>query len=243
MKISLIILFAFTWVFVPSVFAQSVTVTGKEVTFRRPMPKADYKRSFTINYPKVKAANAALAKQIEKTLAYEKVFDFSIKDELKDSQWLNSADFAVGYNKHGILCVTLTIEGIGAYPSSSSKIIAVNLQNGRRLLPSDLFADLMGLKEQVIRLQKKEIANSIAEIKKDPEARDTNPDTLFKDSVEYTKLTLDEFAISDRGVTFTHDYGFPHALLALQPSGEYFLPWSKLQPYIKRGGLLGRFVR
>ena len=57
------------------------------------------------------------------------------------------------------------------------------------------------------------------------------------------KEDLDQFSLSDKGVTFIYDYGFPHAIEALQPDGRFFLSWAKLRPFIKRDGLLARFIR
>ena len=51
------------------------------------------------------------------------------------------------------------------------------------------------------------------------------------------------FPISDEGVTFYYDYGFPHVIQALAPDGQYFFKWAELKPFIKPDGLLARFVR
>ena len=53
---------------------------------------------------------------------------------------------------------------------------------------------------------------------------------------------LDEFSISDKGVTFLYDYGFPHAIQALEPDGRYFFTWAQMKQHIKRGGLLAKFI-
>ena len=58
----------------------------------------------------------------------------------------------------------------------------------------------------------------------------------------FTADDLEGFSVGDDGVTFTFDYGFPHVVKALEPDGKYFMTWNELRPFIKRGGLLGRFV-
>ena len=65
---------------------------------------------------------------------------------------------------------------------------------------------------------------------------------MVKDQLNELKFevkNLDEFSVSDKGVTFLYDAGFPHASRALQPAGEYFFSYAELLPYIKRNGPLG----
>jgi len=226
-----------------TVSAQSVTITAKKVTYKRPKPISEYKKTFTINYPKIKAATPAISKKIESTISYEKVFDFTVKEELTELQWLESADYEVGYNKNGMLSISLFIEGSGAYPSGSTKYIVVDLKTGLRLKPADLFSNTAGLLAKVKAAQAKEVADTIVELKKDPENKDIEPELLFKDSAEYQKVSLNEFSVDENGITFRHDYGFPHVVQALQPNGEFFFTWAQLKPYIKAGGLLSRLGR
>ncbi len=226
-----------------TVSAQSVTITAKKVTYKRPKPISEYKKTFTINYPKIKAATPALSKKIESAISYEKVFDFTVKEELTELQWLESADYEVGYNANGMLSISLFIEGSGAYPSGSTKYIVVDLKTGLRLKPADLFSNTAGLLAKVKAAQEKEIADTIVELKKDPENKDIEPELLFKDSAEYQKVSLNEFSVDENGITFRHDYGFPHVVQALQPNGEFFFTWAQLKPYIKAGSLLSRVAR
>lgn len=60
---------------------------------------------------------------------------------------------------------------------------------------------------------------------------------MFRDSEQYNKVSLNEFSISDRGVTFHHNYGFAHVAKALEPNGEFMFTWAQLKPFIKSGGL------
>ena len=121
------LLLIFIAALVSNVSAQSVVVYGKKVTYTRKRPISDGKRTFTINYPKVKAATPALSRKIETAIRY----DINLRDEINDSQWLYEADYDVGYNKHGILSITLTIDGSGAYPSGSTNHVVVNLKTGQ----------------------------------------------------------------------------------------------------------------
>ncbi|MEQ1603678.1 MAG: hypothetical protein ABL999_02305 [Pyrinomonadaceae bacterium] len=224
-------------------YGQSVVVTAKKVTYTRPKPITDFRRAFTVIYPKIKAATPALSKKIEAAISYEKNFEMSIKDELNEIQWLENAAYDVGYNANGILSLSLTIEGSGAYPSDSTKYVVVDIKKGTKVKPADAFTDLSGLLAMVSKAKDKEVAEAIAEIKKDPDNQDADIEMMFKDSEQYKKVTLDEFEIDENGIVFHHDYGFAHVAQALQPEGDFFFSWAELKPFIKPSGLLGRIAR
>ncbi|MEQ1921508.1 MAG: hypothetical protein ABL952_03265 [Pyrinomonadaceae bacterium] len=226
-----------------AVSAQSVTMLNpKKVTYKRPKPLMDFKKTFTITYPRVKAATPALSKKIEAILSYEKIFDFTLKEEMTTIQWLENADYAVNYNANKMLAIELTLEGSGAYPSSTTKYIVVNIANGTRVRPADIFVNTSGLLAKLSKMRDEEVAKKTAEIKADPETKDDDVSTLFADSATYQKVTLDQFQPDEGGIVFHHDYGFPHVAQALQPDGQFFLNWEELKPFIKKGGLLARFV-
>ena len=226
------------------VSAQSVTMLNpKKVTYKRPKPIADHKKSFTITYPKVKAATPAISRKIEAVLSYEKNFDFKLREELSDLQWLEDASYDVNYNANNLLSISLMIEGSAAYPSISTRYLVVNTATGARVRPVDIFVNTRGLLAKLVKMKDAEIAKTKAELKNAPETKDEDLSDLFASSETYNKVKLDEFEIDENGVNFRHDYGFPHVALALQPSGEFFLTWEELKPYIKKGGLLARFIR
>ena len=153
-------------------FAQSVTVTGKKVTYKRPKPIMDFKKTFTIRYPKVKASTPALSHKIEAALSYEKVLGLNLKEELSEPQWLEEADFEVTYNKNGVLCVGLSMNGTAAYPDGTTKSIVVDTATGIRVTPAMAFTNLAGLAAMVKKEQNKEVAQAIIDIKKEQSADD-----------------------------------------------------------------------
>ena len=239
MKIKSLFCLLFTLAFISCAFAQSVVITPKKVTYKRPKPEAEYKKSFTITYPKVKASTPVLSKKIETTLSYEKTLGLNLKEELGELQWLEDAGYDVNYNKNGLLDVTLSMEGSAAYPSSSQKTIVVDLKTGNQVKVIDVFTNLAGLAAKCRKQQQEEIKEAIVEIKKDSPDEDTQ--ALFKDA-NFTTKNLEEFTISEEGVTFIYDYGFPHVIQALQPDGRYTFTWAELKPHIKPGGLFQKFI-
>lgn len=240
-KILLAVIFVATLTFVG--YGQSVVITGKKVTYKRPKPMSEYKKTFTINYPKVKASTPALSRKIEAAISYSSVLKLNLQDELRGNQWLEEADYEVGYNKNGILSIALSMDGTAAYPDGMTKQVVVDLRNGTRVRPVDAFSNLPGLLALVRKARDKEVAQAIADIKKDPENKDIDPSDQFKESAKYNPLKLDEYSVADGGVTFHYDYGFPHVIQALQPAGEFTFTWKQLKPYIKAGGLLTKVAR
>lgn len=224
----LVLMFAFASIS----FAQSVKVTSKKVTYKRTGSEVpDYKKSFIINYPVV---GGAVGKKIEAILSYEKNFDFKLQEEIKEMYWLETADYTVNYNKNNVLDVTLFIEGSGAYPSGSSKYLIVNTKTGTRVKPLDVFTNLNGLVALGEKALKAEIKTETATIKKE------EPDFEFGEYFNKAKFTADNlwaFTVSEKGLTFHYDYGFPHAVQALEPVGDFFFSWAELKPFIKKDGL------
>src|ERR1044072_8607368 len=84
-----------SFLFAAAAFAQTITVTPVKTVYRRPKPITPYKKTFTVTRPKVKGVSAVLAKKIETTIGYEKNFDFSVQEEIRDIQWLEEASFDV----------------------------------------------------------------------------------------------------------------------------------------------------
>lgn len=224
------------------VHAQSVTITKRSVTHTRTSPSAECRKSFVVEYPKVRAANAAIAKRIEKSLDYGVNNLFDLKTELSgEYPWLESASFDVAYNKRGVLSVWLFAEGTAAYPTSLSKYVVIDLRTGRRAAPKDVFADIPGLVRAVRQIQQADVRASIEEIRKEEDYGVEDPARLFE-YAEFTVVHLEGFSVNDDGVTFSYDYGFPRILAPIEPAGAYFMNWKELRPFIRRGGLLGRFV-
>jgi hypothetical protein len=218
--------------------AQTVTVTRKKVTYKRPKPQDDFKKTFTITYPNVKAATPALSQKIERSISYGSVLGLRLNDELTKYQWLEEADFEVKYNKNGILCVQLSMDGSAAYPDGTMKVVCADTRLGIRARPADVFTNAAGLTAIVRKAQEKEKRDAIPQIKKaEPDIE--QPELLFGDK-HFTQKDLDGYEVGDKGVTFHYDYEFIHATRALEPEGTFFFTWTQLRPYLKRGGLLTR---
>lgn len=225
-----------------AVLPQSVVITPKKTVYTRPKPIQEFKKTFTVIYPKVKASTPALSKKIERTISYERVLEVNIQEEIKDVQWLYEADYEVGFNARGFLSITLSADGSGAYPSVFSRTVVVNLKNGDRVIPADVFTDLNDLVSVIKKKLQAEIEARVKELKADPESKDVDPSELFAET-DFTMEDLEEFSINETGVTFIYDYGFPHVIKALEPDGRFKFSWSEIKKFVKPKGPFEKFLR
>ncbi|MGB7208069.1 MAG: hypothetical protein WBD27_05355 [Pyrinomonadaceae bacterium] len=242
MKLIVLAIILTAFILGSSAAAQSVVITPKKVTYKRPKPIQDFKKTFTVTYPKVKASSPALSKKIESTLSYATVLKLNLKEEIGEYQWLEEADYEVGYNKNGLLVITMSMNGTAAYPDGTSKTLVVDLKTGNQLKPVDVFTNLPGLTAMVKKAQDAEMIKAKKEISEDPDSNDLDPKQLFE-GTNFTVSDLNEFAVNDKGVTFIYDYSFAHVIQALEPEGRYSFTWDQVKPYIKRSGLLAKFIR
>ncbi|HEV7843870.1 MAG TPA: hypothetical protein VGO69_09235, partial [Pyrinomonadaceae bacterium] len=131
-------------------------------------------------------------------------------------------------------------EGSGAYPDTHTKHFAINLRNGELIKAADAF-NSSSLDELAALVDKKLQAENQATIRDSGNDSETARD-LLKD-LKFKASDLDDFSISDKGVTFLYDAEFPHVVQALQPVGQYFFSFSELKPFIKREGPLAMFIQ
>ena len=225
-----------------SVAAQSVIVTKRRVTYTRPKPQSKYKRTFVVNYPKIKAATPAISTKIEQQLSYFKNFEFTLKEEMTELQWLEEADYEITHNANGLLSAALTVSGSAAYPDGSTKHIVVNIKTGERQTASSLFTNASGLASLADKKLQAEISGAKKEIKANKENADIDVNELF-DGKNFDVDSLNDFSVTKDGVTFYYEYGFPHVIEALRPNGEFKFSWAELRPFISATGLLASFVR
>jgi hypothetical protein len=223
---------------VPSVVIQKRRIvlvrTGK---FVRDFPE---RKRAIVNYPVIVGPkNSPVLRKLRALFDFKNIFDTSLAEYRADT-WLSEFDYKVNYNRNFILDITFVQDGVGAYPDTHTKHFAINLRNGELIKAADAFnssslAELAALVDKKLQTENQETIRDSGDDKET--ARDLLKDLKFEAS------NLDEFSISDKGITFLYDAGFPHAVQALQPVGEYFFSFAELKSYIKRDGPLGVFVR
>ena len=248
-KFTLVLLFLlFVSLTAVNASAQTIVIKPKKVVYVRKgkdFPKE--KRSFTVTYPVVSGAmSAPLKKKIENTISYWRVFETTLQENLTEYDSLIESYYKVNYNKNGILDISLTSETMAAYPDTHTENLIVDLKTGGQVKFKDAFKnDTLGrfaaLVDKKLAVEKAEIIKEIDKGDEDAESK-----AAFKEQVnnlKFTTETFDEFSVSDKGATIIYDAEFPHVIQALQPDGRYFFTWAQLKSFVRRDGILGKFVR
>ena len=224
-----------------SAFGQDVLITPRRVIYKRAKPLSEEKARIIIDYPKIKAASPSLSRKIERAISFARIFNLSVKREMSGDQWLESAGFFVNYNKKGVLSLTLSISGSGHFSSTMERSVVVDLKTGKQASASSVFNNLDGVRDLVYARQQAEIEQAQIDIPKREGYADFDGGRWFGDST-ITLMNLQEFSVSDEGVTFKYDYGFPRIMKDIQPPGVFLIPGRELKPFIRRGALVGKFV-
>jgi outer membrane lipopolysaccharide assembly protein LptE/RlpB len=227
-------------------FSQSVTVTPRRVVHRRSNTSTDYKKKYTVVYPKISGVSRRLKQKIERNLRYEKTFNYFFTNGLDEEyQLLDKAAYRVVYNKNDILNLRFSIDVSSAYESHYDKTVAVSLRTGELIKPEDVFikSRLEQLAKRLDKSLQAEIKKSVREVRKDwGEQEGSQILTQFEGKI-FTPLHLDEFEVSDKGITFVYKYEFAHIVRNHEPAGRFFLSYAQLKPFVRRDGLLGKFIK
>ena len=199
------------------------------------------RRRAIINYPVIVGPrNSEVVRKLRALFEFKNIFETTLA-EYREDTWLDEFGYKVNYNRNYLLDITFSQSGIGAYPDTHEKHFIINLRNGEVIRAADAFNE-SSLNEMAERVDKK-LQAEIKQIQSEnAEARDEGSRVLF-DPLKFTAENLNEFSVSDKGITFLYDAGFPHAVQAWQPVGRYFFSYAELKPFIKRDGPLGMFVR
>jgi hypothetical protein len=161
--------------------------------------------------------------------------------------WLTDIDYRVTYDDRDLLSLVYVIGGLGAYPDETEICIVLDMKTGRRLAAKDLFKSQEELAAKVERMRAAEVEKTLQEHRahlKDMELTEELLTAIMEPAVQsrFGVENLDTFRIDDKGVTFVYDFEFPHVSEALEPSGEYFLSYEELRPYINPEGPLARLI-
>lgn len=234
-----------------NVVAQSVVVTPQKIIYKRAGKEVpDFKRTFEVRYPIFSGKlSSTVLKNLKRETNYWSVFEYgSLADSIRNDGWLSSFDYEVKYNKNNLLSIWLIMEGVGAYPDSSTEYLVFDLRSGKKLHFDDLFSSshIIPLRNELrvkmaqieagLDREEKEQLDANRKTGQEIDVRSPTPDT-------FELSDLDGFSLSYRGMTFHYDYAYPHVSKALEPPGEFFLTWKELKPFIPNGGLLAAFTR
>jgi hypothetical protein len=225
-------------------------VTRKRVVILRTgsiVRQFPHKRRAVVTYPVVSGlSDARVLRKVRAALDLKNVFDTSLAEYRQDA-WLEELDFKVNYNKNQLLDITFWQTGTAAYPDTHRAHFTISLRTGDVLKAADVFeaGALYALAGMGHERLLEEVRGMVKVVEEDGSIAAEDKPSL-KDALSGLSFgvdNLDHFMVGDKGLTFLYDAGFPHAIQALEPDGEYFFSYAQLAPYVKRGGPLGRFVR
>ncbi|HEX8369526.1 MAG TPA: hypothetical protein VF604_13350 [Pyrinomonadaceae bacterium] len=240
--------FSLIFLFAAQAFSQtgSVKISPRKVVYRRSNAEVDYKKKYTITHPKISGVNRRLKQKIERNLRYEKTFNSLFTNGLDEEyQLLDKASYRLVYNKNGILILRFSIDVSAAYESHYDRAVAVNLNTGEIIKPEDVFirAKLKQLAAKLDQSLRAEIAEAVREVKKDLGDGDSEQILTQFEGNTFTPLYLNEFELSDKGITFVYKYEFAHIVRNYEPTGRFFLSYAQLKPFVRRDGLFGKFIK
>ena len=253
MKIKIWLVFLAVAFCASTAFSQSVVITPKKTVYtRKGKETPKIKRTFVVTYPVVSGKlSPASKKKLENTISYWRVFETTLAENMSEYNWLTEMSYTVNYNKNGILDISLTEEGVGAYPDGQTVTLVVDLKTGAQVKFEDVFSadqktEFAAFVDQKLDAEKREIIKEVESGNFGDGIPDKEGDNWIKEKLQelkFTAETFNEFSVSDKGVTILYDAGFPHVIQAAQPDGRYFFTWAEIKPFIKPAGLLGRFIR
>jgi hypothetical protein len=201
------------------------------------------KRAIVV-YPVVSGlSDAAVLRRVRSALDIKNAFGSTLADYRGDA-WLSEFGYKVNHNADYLLDITFTQNGVGAYPDDQEKHLLISLRDGSVVKAADVFeaSKLDALAQLVDRELQREIAK--IEMENLTGVTDVDERKSINDAYENLRFgrdNLDEFSVSNSGVTFLYDAGFPHVIKALEPHGRYFFGYKTLKGYIRRDGLLAKF--
>lgn len=184
-----------------------------------------------ISLPVVWVADPALQQKLDLALAPEVLLD-QPRAEVEADGWVDKVHFDKTYGKKGLLSLTVTIEGSGAYPDAIEKHVVIDLKTG-----ATLGAEQWGDSAAFVQRADRVIQSRVRKVRDDPEMADLVTGAAF------TAENMATYHLTDKGVVFTYDFGFPHAVLAAEPDGEVLLPWSNAHEALVADSPLRRAIK
>ena len=137
-------------------YSQTISIAPRKVVYvRKFQVLSEGKKTFAISYPVISGAiPPAMKSKLENTISYWRIFDTSLKKNLREDDWLDSLHYKVIYNKRGVLDIALTEEGWVAYPDSKTVNMVIDLKTGERVSFAEAFINFESISSIIIFTQK-----------------------------------------------------------------------------------------
>lgn len=203
------------------------------------------RKTALVSYPVISGLTPTAQRRVRSLLNFKNIFDYSLAEYQNDA-WLSEFDYVVNHNRHHLLDLTFTQSGMAAYPDEQSKHFLIDLRTGGIITAEDAFQ--AGKLARLAALVDSRLQADIEQLKKDnATSKDIDPSQRASIDDAYAVLKfgtqeLNDFSVSQKGITFLYDAGFPHVIKALEPNGRYFFTYADLKPFIREDGPLAQFI-
>jgi|GEM_PF-3968853 len=151
--------------------------------------------------------------------------------------------YEVVFNNDKVLSLKSKLSHLGAYPDDSFSYYNFNLNNQSLITISDLYKPY-GFGPIKIRIHDA-IKSRITKVKNEITGPDKEPilnwiDESFNPAAE----TFDyQYIITEFGITYIVDYGFPRVIQRYEPDHEIFIPYDELSDYLSKDGPLKDYAK
>ena len=222
----------------PAAVAQHCPSHGLEVVAR--ITNLEHEDQMgTIFWPEVTGTGVpGVIRSLNSQLAYDAVTGETIEETVEifgeSGRGISGAIFRVNYDHGNILDISMAIDFLGAYPSTFEHYFTFDTRTGDRLDCRELFLDDR-LDDLVALLDERLQCNIQA--KKDEYPEEDWAETSALDQ-HFSEEDLARVTVTLDGIVFRHEFGFPHADLALEPDGEVMFSFEQLEDYLDPDGPL-----
>lgn len=152
-------------------------------------------------------------------------------------QGVDAADFTVNANIRNVLSLTINYETIYAYPDFHNAYMNFNSNTGDPVVITDILTteSLPAIATRLDAVLQTRIATLKTELAAEIASGEVSADQW--DGLHVTAHDLESFSTTPEGITFHYDPGFPHAIIALAPDGDFAVTLEQLDPAISADGL------
>ena len=197
----------------------------------------------TITWPEPRNLSTTIKNRITHVIAYQNLTGEPLQATehfyAKCECGVVGGNYQIHYDGNNILSLSVTVDRLGAYPSSSTTHHSFNLQTGFELKAEEIFksAKLDELTKKI----NEQLQSYIEVAKPEAEKQDwqLNPDD-FKH--EFSKKHINNFILTTEGVTFFYNFDFPHAVKAAEPKSDIAFSYEELADFFSEEGLLHAFA-
>jgi hypothetical protein len=225
---------------------QGVIVIENKYTYKRQHPVGPHEQ-VEVSFPVVSGlADQALISKIQRTIRQKTKSGMSFS-EFMGCDDTTMVSYEVNYNANYLLNLSILYEGLAAYDWSVTNYLLIDLRTGSRLDAKDVFVPsslgrIRKLAEIQLQRSARQEIRDLSKMEPDMEAQGVEYLHRELPMHKFSLDDLDNFVVSDKGITFQYTWGFPHVIRCFEPNEQFFVPYTQLSPYIRKNGPLAIFV-